>query len=92
MASDSTAAGRLASAPVPRIAYQPGATQPSRGLPPPPPSIYRSNDTAPASNRPPLPSQTKSNRPKHYIDIRSLPETHPKELYAPKAGYAQPIA
>jgi len=97
MASESTAASRLAyNPPAPTstarlaLTYQPASAS-AAGQPVP----FRQQvpgDTAPASTRPALPSQQKSNRPKHWIDIRALPESHPNELYSPAPGYANPLA
>ena len=100
MASESTAASRLAYNPPaptssgPRLAltYQPASANAPRTALAQPFRPQVPGDTAPASTRPALPSQQKSNRPKHWIDIRALPESHPNELFPPAPGYANPLA
>lgn len=86
MASDTTTAQRVAQQSVPRIAQQPSG------------QVY--NNTSPQSSIPgapsrppiPLPARVPSGKPKHWIEIRNLPESHPTQLYEPGAGWSQPLA
>lgn len=87
MASDSTTAQRLLAAnrtPVPLIQQQ--SPQGSAAAAPRILPGYASRNPIP------LPSKQRTNKPKHYIDVRSLPSTHPLELFPAKPGYANPLA
>ena len=85
MASDATTAQRLLSSNKPALPAAPSTSpQPLVAL------VARPGDTG----RPtvPLPRRIKNNKPKHWINVRNLPQEHPTELYPAPPGYAQPLA